>query len=68
MAVKELPTLGEIRGDVVYPLPVFQRLSGLSAWALRQARKRGLRFRIVGRRKYIVGSEWLRFLETADTQ
>jgi hypothetical protein len=63
MSVKEAESLGEIRSDVIYPLPVFQRLAGLSAWALRQARRRGLKLRIVGRRKYVIGRDWLAHLE-----
>jgi hypothetical protein len=63
MAFKEIPTLGVIRADEIYPLPVFQRLAGLSAWALRQARRRGLRYRVVGRRKYVIGRDWFAHLE-----
>lgn len=64
---KELQTLGEIRADVVYPLPVFQRLAGLSSWATRQARRNGLILKLVGRRKFITGRDWLAYLDSLET-
>jgi hypothetical protein len=66
-ATAERPTkLGIIEAGAVYPLPIFQQLTGLSVWAMRQARNRGLRVRIAGRRKYVVGSDWLTYLEQSD--
>ncbi len=64
-AVKEAAALGEIAADRVYPLQVFCRLQGLSDRAMRGARRRGLKLRVVGRRRYVVGAEWLRFLQSS---
>lgn len=55
-------SLGPIEAGASYPLPVFQRLAGLSAWGLRKAKHAGLRVRTVGRRRYVLGSDWLEFL------
>ena len=56
--------LGEISVGSTYPLPLFQRLTGLSVWALRQARRRGLRMKVVGRRKFVTGRDWHDYLES----
>ncbi len=58
MASTKAPDLGSISADESYPLPVFQRIAGLSAWAMRQARRDGLKVRTVGRRKYVMGRDW----------
>lgn len=62
MAVAE-PTIGEIRRDAAYPLANFQRITGLGAKAVRQARRKGLRVIRVGRRSFIQGADWLDYLE-----
>ncbi len=46
-----------------YPLPLFRAATGLSAWAMRKARRNGLRIVKVGRRHFVRGSDWDRFLE-----
>lgn len=56
------PTLGEIRADAVYTLPDFQRITGLGTKAVRRARRQGLRVCRVGRCAYVVGSDWLAYL------
>lgn len=65
-AAKASPQLGAIRADETYPLPLFQRLTGLSAWALRTARREGLKMRTVGRRRYVIGADWLTYLQQQD--
>lgn len=62
-AEKSSPSLGAIAADQSYPLPTFMRLTGLSLWAMRQARRKGLKLRTVGRRKFVLGSDWLKYLE-----
>lgn len=47
----------------VYPLEIFKRVSGQSDWALRQARRGGLRVTKAGRRKYVRGSDWIAYLD-----
>jgi len=55
--------LGEIRADAAYPLPIFQDRTGLSRWAIRQARAKGLRTAKVGRRRFVRGNDWIEFLD-----
>ena len=52
-----------IRVDVVYPLAEFMQRARLDKSAMRTARRRGLRVRYVGRRGYVSGAEWQRFLD-----
>jgi hypothetical protein len=56
--------LGEIRADAVYPLEVFRQRTGLDTWATRQARRAGLRVRRVGRRGFILGTDFIQYLES----
>lgn len=60
--------LGEIRADSVYPLEVFRRRTGLDTWAMRQARRAGLRVVRVGRRGFILGSDWVDYLKSTTAQ
>jgi len=52
-----------IRADECYPLPVFKRLSGMGTAALREARRKGLFVRKVGLRSYVLGKDFLDFVE-----
>ncbi len=47
-----------------YPLETFKAVCGLGTAALREARKNGLPVRRVGLRSYILGKDWLDYLET----
>jgi hypothetical protein len=47
----------------VYPLEIFKRRSGLDDWALRQARRNGLRVLTVGRRRFVRGSDFAVYLD-----
>ena len=62
MQGKEAAQLGPSESDTAYPLPVFMQRAGLSRWAFRQARRNGLPVKVVGRRRYILGTDWLAFL------
>lgn len=55
--------LGEITADAAYALREFQRRTGMADTALRHARQRGLRVRAVGRKRFVVGADWIAFLE-----
>jgi hypothetical protein len=55
-------SLGPICPDQVYPLALFQRLSGLSTCALREAQRNGLRTKKVGRQRFIMGRDWHEYL------
>ncbi len=63
--------LGAVSTSEVYPLEVFKRLTGLDTWAIRRARRDGLRVVKVGRRQYVRGSSFAEFLagreETKDS-
>lgn len=58
--------LGTISDAETYPLPLFQRLTGLSSWALRQAKRNGLPVKTVGRRKYVRGADWNAYLSALE--
>ena len=64
--LKALEALGPIVRDACYPLPVFKALTGLDAWALRQAVRAGLKIIPVGRRRYIMGADWLAYVEKVE--
>lgn len=57
-------TLGAIRADEAYRLDEFKRRLGLNDDAMRKARRKGLKARRVGRRRYIIGDEAIAFLKT----
>jgi hypothetical protein len=54
--------LAPISVHEVYPLKVFKQRSGLDSWALRKAKRAGLRVFAVGRRRYVRGSDFAEFL------
>lgn len=54
--------LGVILSDATYPLPEFQRLSGLGEAALRQARRQGLVVTAIGRRRFVRGADFHDFI------
>lgn len=56
-------TLAEIRPDSLYPLPLFKTMAGLGDWAMREARRRGLVVKKVGRRHFVKGSDWITYTE-----
>lgn len=59
MAVAEL---APIRADESYPLDTFSRMTGIGKHGLRTARKNGLQVRYIGRRGFVLGSDWLTYL------
>jgi hypothetical protein len=60
------PPTGQIRIDVSYDLQTFKRTAGLSDWAMRQARRNGLRLRKVGRKVFVRGSDWDAYLQSVE--
>lgn len=62
MATKPVSEMGPIREGECYPLELFKRNTGLSVWAFREAKRAGLKVRRVGRRGYVLGADWLAFL------
>jgi hypothetical protein len=62
-AVEKTPnSVGPIEPDVLYPLPIFKRLSGLNNHGMRSARRLGLTVHRFGRRAYVRGGDFISFL------
>ncbi len=57
-------SLGEIEPDKLYSLEAFKRVTGLKDWALRSARKAGLKMKRVGNRKFVKGKDFIDFLDS----
>ena len=63
MKLAPAATLGVVSTTAVYSLDAFKdRLEVSDCW-LRTARRRGLRVRYAGRKGFIIGSEFVRYLE-----
>jgi hypothetical protein len=56
-----------ISRDTAYPLAEFARLTGMNKAALRSARRNGLRCRYHGNKAFIVGADFLLWLESLPT-
>ena len=53
-----------IESDTAYGLDEFRRRTGLEAeHSFRKAKRAGLRIARLGRKQYIVGADWIRFLQ-----
>ena len=52
---------GEISADGMYTLAEIRARLGLGTYALREARRRGLPVRKIGRRSYVLGKDILDF-------
>lgn len=57
------PRLGIIRAGESYPLSIFSRLAGLGPAALRSARRQGLRVCQGGGRRWVLGRDWIDYLD-----
>jgi len=53
---------GIITADSALTVREFRRRTGLQQYAFTQARKAGLRVVELGRKRYVLGSDWLKFL------
>ncbi len=56
-------TQGVIRADESYNLPTFKQVTGLKDAAIRIARANGLIVRQCGVRRFILGRDWLAYLD-----
>ena len=54
---------GVIEADKAYSLKAFQQLTGMGVAALREARRNGLLVRRCGQRSFILGRDFLAYLE-----
>lgn len=55
-----------IEPQTLYALEEFKQVSGMGSWALRQARKAGLKMLKIGNRKFVKGQAFIDFLETTN--
>jgi hypothetical protein len=56
-------TPGVIAADECYRLDEFCRRAGLTASAMRAARRAGLPVRRQGKRAFVIGADWIQFLQ-----
>ncbi len=54
---------GIIEHNKAYSLRVFQQLTGMKAAAMRRARLNGLPVRRVGVHSFVLGSDWIKYLQ-----
>lgn len=62
------PANQKISADAAYSLDEFRRLARLGNVAMRRARANGLPVRRVGRMAYVVGAEWISWLQSRPSQ
>lgn len=62
-AVLTRPAVGPIEPHVLYPLEDLQARSGMGKTALRSARRAGLRVRYAGNRAFVLGSDFIKWLD-----
>tara|TARA_R110002049_G_scaffold292498_2_gene477057 strand:- start:2630 stop:2866 length:237 start_codon:yes stop_codon:yes gene_type:complete len=55
---------GQIEPQTLYSLEEFKQVSGMGNWALRQARKAGLKMLKIGNRKFVKGQAFIDFLDS----
>lgn len=55
-------TPGVIDAPAAYTVAEFRRRTGMAQYAFRQARANGLRVVAVGKKRYVLGADWLAFL------
>ena len=65
-AKPEPRAVGPIESGVAYPISSFKRLAGWGDWAMREARKAGLKVRVVGNTRFVIGDDFLAFLRRED--
>ncbi len=53
---------GVIRADEVYTVSEFRKRSGLGDFAFRKVRQSGLRIVDVGKKRFILGTDWIKYL------
>jgi hypothetical protein len=60
-APERVQTLAPIEKDCAYPLSVFQSFTGLDRAAMRGARHKGLKISKIGRRRFVIGADFIEF-------
>lgn len=59
---------GQIEPQTLYSLEEFKQVSGMGNWALRQARKAGLKMLKSGNRKFVKGQDFIDFLDSQNSE
>ncbi|QDT84775.1 hypothetical protein [Gimesia chilikensis] len=59
---------GQIEPQTLYSLEEFKQVSGMGNWALRQARKAGLKMLKIGNRKFVKGQAFIDFLDSQNEE
>ena len=59
------PIPGAIGANDLYTIDELRRRLGLSSWSVRRARRRGLRTFKIARRRYVLGKDFIAYLEGA---
>lgn len=54
---------GVIKAGAVYTLPEFMGRTGFSKSAMREARRKGLKVRRIGKRGFVLGKDAIEFIE-----
>lgn len=57
-----------IQAGAVYRLSELQRRMGIERDALRSAKKKGLRIRKLGTKKYVLGDDFIEFMESLPSE
>lgn len=57
-----------ITPESLYRLDDFQKLTGLGRWAMRTARRNGLKVRRIGGRAYVLGRDFIDYLDTLEVE
>jgi hypothetical protein len=65
-AATKRPQGKSIDPQTLYALEEFKQVSGMGDWALRQARRAGLKMLKIGNRKYVKGQAFIDFLESTN--
>ncbi len=58
---------GQIGASDLYTIDELRRRLGLSAWAVRRARRQGLKVYKIARQKYVLGRDYIAYVEAAGT-
>jgi hypothetical protein len=57
-----------VKAGEAYTLPAFAARTGLGRWALTACRRDGLRVIRAGGRAFVLGSDWISYLESKATE
>ena len=55
---------GQIGASDLYTIAEFRRRLGLSSWAMRRARRSGLKVYKISRHRYVLGKDYISFVES----